>query len=217
MNQNLTEMIFILDRSGSMESLAEETIGGFNSLIKKQKAEHGEARVTTVLFDDEYEVLHDHVPIQQVGRLTGKEYYASGCTALLDAVGFTIDQTGSRLAETAEESRPGRVIMVITTDGYENASRHYSKSQLREMIRRQTDVYKWEFLLLGANMDAVSEADSLGIRPCMAATYSPNRTGMRSVFGAVGRMIDIMKLRDDDYYDEDEFVDQCEGIMSSVK
>ena len=89
MNQNLTEMIFILDRSGSMESLAEETIGGFNSLIKKQKAEHGEARVTTVLFDDEYEVLHDHVPIQQVGRLTGKEYYARGCTALLDAVGFT--------------------------------------------------------------------------------------------------------------------------------
>ena len=107
--------------------------------------------------------------------------------------------------------------MVITTDGYENASRHYSKSQLREMIRRQTDVYKWEFLFLGANMDAVSEADSLGIRPCMAATYSPNRTGMRSVFGAVGRMIDIMKLRDDDYYDEDEFMDQCEGIMSSVK
>lgn len=123
MNQNLTEMIFILDRSGSMESLTEETIGGFNSLIEKQKEEPGEARITTILFDDKYELLHDHTPVQEIQRLTRKEYYARGCTALLDAVGLTIDRVGGRLAETPEEERPGRVVMVITTDGYENASR----------------------------------------------------------------------------------------------
>ena len=134
MNQNLTEMIFILDRSGSMESLTEETIGGFNSLIEKQKEEPGEARVTTVLFDDKYELLHDHTPVQEIQRLTRKEYYARGCTALLDAVGITIDRVGGRLAETPEEERPGRVVMVITTDGYENASRRYSRSQIQDMI-----------------------------------------------------------------------------------
>ena len=147
MNQNLTEMIFILDRSGSMESLTEETIGGFNSLIEKQKEEPGEARITTILFDDKYELLHDHTPVQEIQRLTRKEYYARGCTALLDAVGLTIDRVGGRLAETPEEERPGRVVMVITTDGYENASRRYSRSQIQDMIQRQTDVYKWKFML----------------------------------------------------------------------
>ena len=137
-------------------------------------------------------------------------------TALLDAIGLTIDRVGKRLAQTPEEARPGKVITAITTDGYENASSHYSKSQIREMIRRQTDVYKWQFMFLGANMDAVSEADSLGIRPCMAATYTSERKGIRSVFGAIGRMIDVMRLRDCDF-DDDEFLEDCEDIMSSVK
>ena len=216
MNTNLTEMIFILDRSGSMESLTEETIGGFNSLVAKQQAASGETEVTTILFDDQYEVLHDYVPIRKVVRLTENEYYARGCTALLDAIGLTIDRVGKRLAQTPEEARPGKVITAITTDGYENASSHYSKSQIREMIRRQTDVYKWQFMFLGANMDAVSEADSLGIRPCMAATYTSERKGIRSVFGAIGRMIDVMRLRDCDF-DDDEFLEDCEDIMSSVK
>ena len=216
MNTNLTEMIFILDRSGSMESLTEETIGGFNSLVAKQQAASGETEVTTILFDDQYEVLHDHVPIRKVVRLTENEYYARGCTALLDAIGLTIDRVGTRLAQKPEEARPGKVITAITTDGYENASSHYSKSQIREMIRRQTDVYKWQFMFLGANMDAVSEADSLGIRPCMAATYTSERKGIRSVFGAIGRMIDVMRLRDCDF-DDDEFLEDCEDIMSSVK
>ena len=123
---------------------------------------------------------------------------------------------GGRLAETPEEERPGRVVMVITTDGYENASRRYSRSQIQDMIRRQTDVYKWKFMFLGANMDAVSEADSMGIRPCMAATYSPSAAGVRSVFSAVGRMLDVMKLNDCDE-DEEEFREQCEAIMSSVR
>lgn len=216
MNANLTEMVFILDRSGSMESLTEETIGGFNSLVAKQRAASGEAEVTTILFDDQYEVLHDHVPIRKISRLTEKEYYARGCTALLDAIGLTIDRIGNRLDQTPEAERPGKVIVAVTTDGYENASSRYSKSKIQEMIRRQTDVYKWQFLFLGANMDAVSEADSLGIRPCMAATYTPGRTGIRSVFGAIGRMIDVMRLSDCDF-DDDEFLDECEEIMSSVK
>ena len=216
MSQNLIEMIFILYRSGSMESLTAATIGGFDYMIEKPIEERGEGRITTILFDDKYELLHDHTPVQEIQRLTRKEYYARGCTALLDAVGLTIDRVGGRLAETPEEERPGRVEMVITTDGYENASRRYSRFQIQDMIRRQTDVYKWKFMFLGANMDAVSEADSMGSRPCMAATYAPSAAGVRSVFSAVGRMVAVVKLHDCDEGEEEVGV-QCEAIMSSVR
>lgn len=194
MNTQLTEVIFILDRSGSMEHLTEETIGGFNSLIRQQQKEPGEVKVTTILFDDVTEVLHDCVPIAKIPRLTDREYYARGCTALLDAVGSTIDRVGNRLAETPEDDRPAHVLFVITTDGYENASHTYTKSKVKEMIRRQQSVYSWNFLFLGANIDSVSEADSIGVRPCMAANFSASEKGMRSTFKVTEKFLNCMKL-----------------------
>lgn len=182
MKKNLTEMVFILDRSGSMQSLTSDTIGGFNSMIESQKKENGEAFVTTVLFDDQYELLHDHVDIQKVEPITNKEYYARGCTALLDAIGKTINSIGSRLSGTPEDERPDKVIFVITTDGFENASREFNKSTIKEMIEHQQNKYSWTFIFLGANMDAVGEAASLGINASHSHTYTASAQGTSSVY-----------------------------------
>lgn len=187
MKKNLTEMVFILDRSGSMQSLTDDTIGGFNSMIDGQKKEDGEAYVTTVLFDDNYEVLHDHVDIQKVSPITTKEYYARGCTALLDAIGKTINSIGSRLSATPEDERPDKVMFVITTDGFENASKEFSRSTVKEMIEHQQEKYSWTFMFLGANMDAVGEAASLGINTDFAKTYTANSIGTQSVYTSMSK------------------------------
>lgn len=182
MRENLTEMVFVLDRSGSMSGLAADTIGGFNELIEKQKKIEGDAYVTTVLFDHEYEVLHDHVALEEVAPLTDKEYFARGSTALLDAVGRTIDAVGARLAATAEEERPAHVVFVITTDGMENSSREYTAQRVRGMIEHQQQKYSWQFVFLGANMDAVSEARKLGISTKYAADFTPSHSGVRKMY-----------------------------------
>lgn len=209
MNENRSELIFVLDRSGSMEHLTTETIGGFNSLIEKQKmdrqgeshflkkgkeseADKKEIFVTTVLFDDQYELLYNHCPIDEVSRMTKREYYARGCTALLDAVGKTINSVGKRLADTPEDERPQNILFVITTDGYENASLEYTKSRVKEMIEHQQNVYNWKFLFLGANIDAVGEADSLGIRQAGACRPSATVEGVRSSFRAVSNIATFM-------------------------
>ena len=182
MRENLTEMVFVLDRSGSMSGLAADTIGGFNELIEKQKKIEGCAYVTTVLFDHEYEVLLDHVALEEVAPLTDKEYFARGSTALLDAVGRTIDAVGARLAATAEEERPEHVVFVITTDGMENSSREYTAQRVRGMIEHQQQKYSWQFVFLGANMDAVSEARKLGISAKYAADFTPSHSGVRKMY-----------------------------------
>ena len=182
MRENLTEMVFVLDRSGSMSGLAADTIGGFNELIEKQKKIEGDAYVTTVLFDHEYEVLHDHVALGEVAPLSDKEYFARGSTALLDAVGRTINAVGARLAATPEEERPEHVVFVITTDGMENASREYTAKQVREMVEHQQQKYSWQFVFLGANMDAVSEARNLGISAKYAADFTPSHSGVRKMY-----------------------------------
>lgn len=182
MRENLTEMVFVLDRSGSMSGLAADTIGGFNELIEKQKKIEGDAYVTTVLFDHEYEVLHDHVALGEVAPLTDKEYFARGSTALLDAVGRTIDSVGARLAAAPEEERPEHVVFVITTDGMENASREYTAKRVRGMIEHQQQKYSWQFVFLGANMDAVSEARNLGISAKYAADFTPSHSGVRKMY-----------------------------------
>lgn len=182
MRENLTEMVFVLDRSGSMSGLAADTIGGFNELIEKQKKIEGCAYVTTVLFDHEYEVLHDHVALEEVAPLTDKEYFARGSTALLDAVGRTIDAVGARLAATVEEERPEHVVFVITTDGMENSSREYTAQRVRGMIEHQQQKYSWQFVFLGANMDAVSEARNLGISAKYAADFTPSHSGVRKMY-----------------------------------
>lgn len=185
MKKNLTEMVFILDRSGSMQELTPDTIGGFNSMIERQKKEAGKAYVTTVLFDDEYELLHDHVHIQSIRPITDKEYFARGTTALLDAIGRTINSIGARLNDTPEDERPDKVIFVITTDGMENASAEFDKETVKKMIEHQQDTYSWTFMFLGANMDAVSEAADLGINTDFAKTYTADSDGTRSVYESV--------------------------------
>ena len=150
MKKNLSEIVFILDRSGSMEGLEADTIGGFNSMMKKQKEEPGEALVSTVLFDDVCEVIHDRVPLAEVEKLTEKEYFVRGCTALLDAVGGAIHHIGNIHKYAREEDRPEKTLFIITTDGMENASHSYTYAKVKKMVERQKEKYGWEFLFLGA-------------------------------------------------------------------
>ena len=189
MKKNLTELVFILDRSGSMAGLEKDTIGGFNAMIEKQKAEAGEAYISTVLFDNYSEVIHDRVALSDVPRLTEKEYYVRGCTALLDAVGGAIHHIGNVHKYAREEDRPEKTLFVITTDGMENASRRYSYEKVREMITRQKEKYGWEFLFLGANIDAAKEAGRFGITADRATNYHADRKGTRVVYESLTEAI----------------------------
>lgn len=189
MKENLSELVFILDRSGSMGGLVDDTIGGFNSMIEEQKQKPGEAYVTTILFDHDYDILHDHVNVQQIQPITRSEYFARGTTALLDAIGRAINSIGRRLDSTPEEERPSKVIFVITTDGHENASKEFEKSQVKEMIEHQQNKYSWMFMFLGANMDAIGEAVTLGINTDFANTYSASSIGTQSVYKAVSAAV----------------------------
>ena len=177
MKKNLTELVFILDRSGSMAGLEADTIGGFNAMIEKQRGEPGEAVISTVLFDNETEVIHDRVPLDRVPALTEKEYYVRGCTALLDAVGGAIHHIGNVHKYAREEDRPKKTLFVITTDGLENASRRYTYDKVKAMIERQRETYGWEFLFLGANIDAVETAGRFSIGADRAATYHSDHEG----------------------------------------
>ena len=177
MRENLTEIVFILDRSGSMSGLESDTIGGFNSMIAKQQKEEGEAIVSTVLFDDETDVIHDRVAIGEVKKLTEDDYYVRGCTALLDAVGGAIHHIGNVHKYAREEDRPAKTLFVITTDGLENASRHYSFKDVKKLIKRQQEKYNWEFLFLGANIDAIEVAGNMGISKDRAANYNCDEVG----------------------------------------
>ena len=200
MKKDLTEIIYILDRSGSMHNLTADTIGGYNSMIEKQKNEPGEAYVTTVLFDDGYELLHDHVNIKEIQPITNKEYYAKGCTALLDAVGKTINSIGSRLSATPEEERPEKVILVIVTDGLENSSCEFDKQTVKDMIEHQQNKYSWTFMFLGANMDAVSEAASYGISSGYSRTYMANSRGTDAVYTATCDALTSLRSMDSTTY-----------------
>lgn len=177
MRENLTEIVFILDRRGSMSGLESDTIGGFNSMIAKQQKEEGEAIVSTVLFDDETDVIHDRVAIGEVKKLTEEDYYVRGCTALLDAVGGAIHHIGNVHKYAREEDRPAKTLFVITTDGLENASRHYSFKDVKKLIKRQQEKYNWEFLFLGANIDAIEVAGNMGISRDRAANYNCDEVG----------------------------------------
>ena len=179
MRNDLTELVLILDRSGSMSGLEADTIGGFNSMIEKQKKEAGEALVSVVLFDDYSEVLYDRVPIQDVEPMTEEKYYVRGCTALLDAVGGAIHHIGNVHKYARPEDVPAKTIFIITTDGMENASRRYTYEHVRHMIERQKERYHWEFLFLGANIDAVRVADRFGIRANRAVRYEHDGAGTR--------------------------------------
>ena len=193
MKKGLTELVFILDRSGSMRGLETDTIGGFNAMIDRQRREEGEVNVTTVLFDDRYDLIHDRFPLAAVGPLTEKDYYVRGCTALMDAIGISIQKLVNVQRHLPEDQRAEKVIFVITTDGMENASREYSQRQIRSMIRQEKEKYGWEFIFLGANIDAVAEAKKYGIDEDRSVQFHNDSVGVRTNYRVVGETVSLMR------------------------
>lgn len=189
MSKGYTEIIYILDRSGSMGGLETDTIGGFNSMMEQQKKTGEKAVVSTVLFDDVCEVIHDRVPIEKVEKMTDKQYYVRGCTALLDAVGGAIHHIGNVHKYAREEDRPEKTIVVITTDGMENASCKYSRDKIEKMVKRQQKKYGWEFIFIGANIDAYAEAQKYGIRKDRAVNYVCDEIGTANVYAGVSKAV----------------------------
>ena len=193
MKKNLTEMVFILDKSGSMSGLEKDTIGGFNSMIERQKKEPGEALVSTVLFSNESKVLHDRVELSKIEPMTDRQYYVGGCTALIDAIGQAIHHIGNVHKYAREEDKPEHTIFIITTDGMENASRLYASEEVKKMIEKEKKVYGWEFLFLGANIDAVETAGRFGIGYDRAVRFHNDPRGIRLNYETVSRTVGRMR------------------------
>ena len=189
MKKGLTELVFILDKSGSMSGLESDTIGGYNSMLNKQKEVEGECLITTVLFDNEYELLHDRIDIRAVEPITDKEYYVGGSTALIDAIGRTINKIVNAHRHTAEDYRPEKVMFVIITDGYENSSREYTSDKVKAMIKKETGKYGWEFVFLGANIDAVETASHFGISAGRAVDYVSDSEGTQLNYSVMSSAI----------------------------
>ncbi len=189
MKKGLTELVFILDKSGSMSGLEADTIGGYNSMLEKQKAVDGECYITTVLFDNNYELLHDRIDIRAVSPISEKEYQVGGSTALLDAIGRTISKIGSVQKHTADDYRAEKVLFVIITDGEENSSREYSAEKIKAQIERQKTKYGWEFIFLGANIDAVQTASRFGIEPDRAQNYHADSEGVELNFRVMSEAV----------------------------
>lgn len=200
----LTEIVYILDRSGSMCGLEEDTIGGFNAMLAKQKKTGEKAYVSTVLFDDQCEVLHDRVSIEEVKDITDKEYYVRGCTALLDAIGGAIHHIANVHKYARSEDRPTKTIFVITTDGLENASRYYSYDKVKQMISYEQEKYGWEFIFVGANIDAAKEAGRIGIRPERSVNYVHDSIGTKTIFTGLAKAICVtLKANDKEEVEEE--------------
>ncbi|WP_010283649.1 vWA domain-containing protein [Bacillus timonensis] len=184
-----TELVFILDKSGSMAGLEADTIGGYNSMLKKQKKEDGEAFVTTVLFNHHYELLHDRINVKGISPITDEDYEVSGTTALLDAIGFTIQKINNVQKHTRKEERAEKVLFVITTDGMENASREFTSEKIKKMVQYQKQKYGWEFMFLGANIDAVSTAAEFGIDEDFAVDYHADEQGTQLNYQMVSEVV----------------------------
>ena len=190
----MTELVFILDRSGSMSGLEKDTIGGFNSMLEKQRKEPGDALVSTVLFDNEIEVVYDRIDIKSVPKLTEEDYFVRGCTALLDAVGGAIRHIGNVHKYARREDVPEKTLFIITTDGLENASRYYTYDKVRSMIERQKGRYGWEFIFLGANIDAAEEARRFGIDESMAANYRSDEAGTALNYEVISDVVTSVRM-----------------------
>ena len=193
MKNNLTELVFILDRSGSMAGLESDTIGGFNAMIEKQKSQDGECYVSTLLFDHETEVIHDRVKLAEIPKMTERDYTVRGCTALIDAIGGAIRHIGNIHKYARREDVPEHTMFVITTDGMENASRRYSSDKVKKMIEHQKSKYGWEFLFIGANIDAVETAARFGITSDRAVNYNADSEGTRIVYETVANAACAMR------------------------
>lgn len=208
MRKGLTEVVFILDRSGSMSGLEADTIGGFNSMISKQKKEDGEAVISTVLFDDQQEVVYDRQPVKMVEPMTDRQYYVRGCTALLDAIGGAIHHIGNVHKYAREEDRPEKTMFIIITDGMENASRFYTYDRVKYMVERQKEKYGWEFLFLGANIDAISVAARFGINADRAINYECDQVGTSLNYQVMSETITAVR-RAKNKEDLDQAVCKC--------
>ncbi len=189
MKKNLTEVVFILDRSGSMSGLESDTIGGFNSMITKQKKEEGEAYITTVLFDDKIETLHDRIEIGRVEPMNDSQYFTRGCTALLDAIGKTVNHISDIHRYAREEDRPEKTIFIITTDGLENSSREFTYDKIKKLLTKKQEKDGWEFLFLGANIDAIEVAGKMGISRDDACDYVCDEAGTALNFNVMSNVI----------------------------
>jgi uncharacterized protein YegL len=189
MKKDLTELVFILDKSGSMSGLEKDTIGGFNSLIEKQKNESGEAIVSTVLFSDKMDVIHDRIDIKDVPKLTSKEYFVSGCTALLDTVGFSINHIKHVQENLSDDEKPEKTLFIITTDGMENSSHEFNYQKIKKLIDEVKEKNKYEFIFLGANIDSEEEAAKLGIDKDQAVSYKNDESGVQLNYCALGDAI----------------------------
>ena len=211
MKKGLTEIIFILDRSGSMSGLETDTIGGYNSMLAKQKKEEGKALISTILFDDKIEVLHDRADLNEVDEITENEYYVRGATALLDAVGGAIHHIGNIHKYVRNEDVPEKTLFIITTDGMENSSRSYSYKKVKKMVERQKKKYNWEFIFMGANMDAVEVAGRFGVKANRAVRYECDGEGTKLNFEVMSRIVSCARSADcaedmEDCFDEDELL-----------
>ena len=189
MKKNVTELVFILDRSGSMAGLEADTISGFNAMLAKQQKAEGEAIVTTVLFDHQYELLHDRINVKGISPMTDEDYEVRGTTALLDAIGFTIQKIVNVQKKTSDEERAEKVLFVITTDGMENASHEFTADKIKKMVQHQKVKYGWEFLFLGANIDAVTTAAKFGIEEDFAVDYHSDEVGTQLNYEAVNEAV----------------------------
>ena len=215
MKKGLTEIVFILDRSGSMTGLEADTIGGYNSMIDKQKTEEGEALISTVLFDGLTEVLHDRVPLDKIEHITEKEYYVRGSTALLDAIGGAIHHIGNVHKYARDEDVPEKTLFIITTDGMENSSREYSYDKVKKMVERQKKKYNWEFIFLGANIDAVSVADRFGVSSSRAVTYEHDSIGTALNFNVMSKMVSCARAAGSAKAMEEAF--DSEEMLSDIR
>ena len=207
MKNNATELVFILDRSGSMTGLEKDTIGGFNAMLKKQKEVEGECRITTVLFDNQINILHDRLDIQAIGSLTEKDYQVGGSTALLDAIGSTINKIGNVQKHSSHEHRASKVLFVIITDGEENSSREFSSQRIKKMIEHQMNKYGWEFIFLGANIDAVETSKMYGIRPDRTQNYHADAKGVNLNFDVMSKTVANFRMNaniDEDWKEQIE-------------
>ena len=215
--KDLTELIFILDRSGSMGGLESDTIGGFNSMLAKQQKEEGECRLTTVLFDNDYEILHDRIDIKAVGPITEQEYNVRGTTALLDAIGRTINKIAAVQRNTAEEYRADKVLFIITTDGMENASREFDYGDIKALIEKQKNEAEWEFIFLGANIDAIEVANSFGITRDHAQSYHNDSEGISMKYGVLSRAVSNYRQSREKKLDNNWYKDLYEDYIRRKK
>ena len=217
MRKGLTEVVFILDRSGSMRGLEADTIGGFNSMIEKQRKEEGEAYISTVLFDDQTEVIYDRVSVDKVEPMNDRQYYVRGCTALLDAIGGAINHIANVHRYAREEDRPEKTMFIITTDGMENSSRMYTYKMVKKMVEKEKKKYGWEFLFLGANIDAIETAGRFGIGADRAINYECDSVGVTLNYQAISETISaVRKSKSKDELDSTVYA-SCAAIRDDYK